>query len=133
MDCHFLLQGIFPTQGLNPGLLHCGQTLYHLSHQGSPTPLKQAAKVPREASIYILCRPLYGYTASPSRVMVLLSRKREQILGVSQQSWLTPLFLTWQCHLSSIPVVLRNSEMMCRIQYIFVNKRLNSWFFHLTG
>ena len=32
----YLLQGIFPTQGLNPGLLHCGQILYHLSHQGSP-------------------------------------------------------------------------------------------------
>ena len=29
-----LLQGIFPTQGLNPGLLHCRQILYHLSHQG---------------------------------------------------------------------------------------------------
>ena len=33
--CHFLLQEIFPTQGLNPGLLHCRQTLYHLIHQGS--------------------------------------------------------------------------------------------------
>ena len=33
--CHFLLQGIFPTQGLNLGLLHCRQTLYHLSHQES--------------------------------------------------------------------------------------------------
>ena len=32
---HFLLQGIFPTQGLNPGLPHCGQTLYPLSHRGS--------------------------------------------------------------------------------------------------
>ena len=30
---HFLLQGIFPTQGLNPGVLHCRQILYHLSHQ----------------------------------------------------------------------------------------------------
>ena len=30
-----LLQGIFPTQGSNPGLLHCRQILYHLSHQGS--------------------------------------------------------------------------------------------------
>ena len=29
-----LLQGIFPTQGLNPGLLHCRQILKHLSHQG---------------------------------------------------------------------------------------------------
>ena len=35
VDCHFLLQGIFRTQGLNPGLLHRRQTLYHLSHQGS--------------------------------------------------------------------------------------------------
>ena len=34
MDCHFLLQGIFPTQGLNPGLPHCRQTLCHLSHWG---------------------------------------------------------------------------------------------------
>ena len=34
--CHFLLQGIFPTQGSNPGLPHCRQTLYHLSHKGSP-------------------------------------------------------------------------------------------------
>ena len=31
-----LLQGIFPTQGLNPGLPHCRQILYQLRHQGSP-------------------------------------------------------------------------------------------------
>ena len=32
--CHSFLQGIFPTQGLNPGLLHCKWILYHLSHLG---------------------------------------------------------------------------------------------------
>ena len=31
----FLLQGIFPTQGSNPGLPHCRCILYQLSHQGS--------------------------------------------------------------------------------------------------
>ena len=31
-----LLQGIFPSQGLNVGFLHCRRILYHLSHQGSP-------------------------------------------------------------------------------------------------
>ena len=31
-----LLQGIFPTQGLNPGLPHRRRILYHLSHQRSP-------------------------------------------------------------------------------------------------
>ena len=30
------LQNIFPTQGSNPGLLHCRQILYKLSHQESP-------------------------------------------------------------------------------------------------
>ena len=30
------LQGIFPTQGLNPGVPHCRWILYQLSHQGSP-------------------------------------------------------------------------------------------------
>ena len=32
VGCHALLQGIFPTQGSNPGLLHCRQILYHLNH-----------------------------------------------------------------------------------------------------
>ena len=36
VGCHFLLQRIFPTQGLNLDLLHCRQMLYHLSHQESP-------------------------------------------------------------------------------------------------
>ena len=35
MGSHFLLQEIFPTQGLNPGLPHCRRILYRLSHQGS--------------------------------------------------------------------------------------------------
>ena len=38
VGCHFLLQGIFPTQGLNSGLPHCKQMLYRLSHQGSFPP-----------------------------------------------------------------------------------------------
>ena len=33
---HSLLQGIFPTQGLNLGLLHWMQSFYCLNHQGSP-------------------------------------------------------------------------------------------------
>ena len=32
VGCHSLLQGIFLTQGLNPGLLHCRRILYCLSH-----------------------------------------------------------------------------------------------------
>ena len=36
VGCNFILQRIFPTQGLNLDLLHYRQILYHLSHQGSP-------------------------------------------------------------------------------------------------
>ena len=38
-----LLQGIFPTQGSNPGLLHCRWILYQLSHKGSPRILEWVA------------------------------------------------------------------------------------------
>ena len=36
VGCHALLQGIFPTHGSNPCLLHCRQILYQLSYQVSP-------------------------------------------------------------------------------------------------
>ena len=36
VGCHALLQGIFPTEGLNPGLPHCRQFLYCLNSQGNP-------------------------------------------------------------------------------------------------
>ena len=38
-----LLQGIFPTEGLNSGLPHCRQILYQLSHKGSPRILEWVA------------------------------------------------------------------------------------------
>ena len=41
MVCHVLLQGIFLTQGLNPGLQHCRWILYHLSHQWWGDTVKQ--------------------------------------------------------------------------------------------
>ena len=43
VGCHAFLQGIFPIQELNPGLLHCRWILYHLSHQGSPRILEWVA------------------------------------------------------------------------------------------
>ena len=39
----FSLQGIFPTQGLNPGFPHYRQILYQLSHKGSPRILERVA------------------------------------------------------------------------------------------
>ena len=36
VDCHAFLQGIIPTQGSSPGLLHCRWIFYPLSHHRSP-------------------------------------------------------------------------------------------------
>ena len=43
VDSLSLFQGIFPTQGSNPGLMHCKQILYHRSHKGSPRILEWVA------------------------------------------------------------------------------------------
>ena len=43
VDALSLLQGLFPTQGLNPGLQHCRWILYQLSHKGSPRILEWVA------------------------------------------------------------------------------------------
>ena len=43
VGCHALLQGIFPIQGLNPGLPHCRRILYQLSHKGNPRILEWVA------------------------------------------------------------------------------------------
>ena len=42
---HVLHQGIFQTHGLNPGLPHCRQIFYHLSHQGSPRILTEVVSL----------------------------------------------------------------------------------------
>ena len=44
VGCHSPLQGIFPTEGLNPGLLHCRWILYHLSHQEAPKQAESSSK-----------------------------------------------------------------------------------------
>ena len=43
MSCHALLQGIFPTEGLNPDVPHFRWIIYCLSHQGSPRILQWVA------------------------------------------------------------------------------------------
>ena len=54
-----LLQGIFPTQGSNPGLSHCRQILYQLSHKGSPLMVCIIQKNQREEAFFNIdqCRP----------------------------------------------------------------------------
>ena len=59
MDCRSLLQGIFPTQGSNPGLPRCRRILYQLSHKGSPRILEWVAAAAKSLqSCPTLCDPI---------------------------------------------------------------------------
>ena len=56
VSCHAFFQGIFPTQGLNSGTLHCRWILYHLGQQGSPKIIYQFSSVAQ--SCPTVCNPM---------------------------------------------------------------------------
>ena len=84
MDYHFLLQGIFPTQGLNLGLPHCRQTLYCLSHQGSPVHSLGQVKISVLSEILILdLFPGSIYLKPVFEVGGGMEREEDKCLGLS--------------------------------------------------
>ena len=63
-------RGIFPTQGLNPGISHCRQTLYHLSHQGSfPRHINNWASCPLWFSCFIPSGTIGNFLLFPSSIL----------------------------------------------------------------
>ena len=75
-----LLQGIFPTQGSNPGLLHCRQILYQLSYEGSLIPL--------EVRALLIC---------PQRVLGFISLKASNsfnVVSLAGMCFTDPFFTT---------------------------------------
>ena len=80
-----LLQGIFPTQGSNPGLLHCRRILYDLSHKRSPRTLKWVAYTFRGSS-----QPKNGTGGRPSQVDFLPT----ELSGKTWACWIWSL-LCW--------------------------------------
>ena len=99
MGCHFLLQGIFPTQGLNPGLLHCRHILYRLSYKGSllhyrsfknrPVFPLMAISFPKKSCRYLIKRAAHWF----SRHQVNSTSQRIFETLKSPQRSLTNVFL----------------------------------------
>ena len=54
-----LPQGTFPIQGMNPGLLHCRQILYHLSHQEAPIAHRSPSYIYKYTIIQSFCKYVY--------------------------------------------------------------------------
>ena len=73
VSCHFLLQGIFPTQGSNPGLLHCRQTLYPLSQMPSFLHRSLLPTVTAQLLLHSVCRPHWvpwNHTSIPTSAII---------------------------------------------------------------
>ena len=86
-----LLQRIFPTQGSNPGLPHCRQILYHLSHQGRPESESESCSV---VSYSLQPRGLYSPWNSPGLNTGVGSLSLLQGIFPTQGS--NPRLLHWQ-------------------------------------
>ena len=73
---HFLLQVIFPSWGLNPGLPHCRQILYQLNHREAQLTWKRCTVIKHEGKLKILMwkRDLHIHTCwEPLRKIILIS------------------------------------------------------------
>ena len=93
---HSLLQGIFPTQGSNSGLLHYRQILYQLSHKGSPRVLEWVAYPFSRGS----SRPR-NRTRSPALRADSLPTEppgKPKNTGMGSLSLLQEIFLTQECN-----------------------------------
>ena len=93
VGCHAFLQGIFLTQGSNPGLPHCRWIPYHLSHQGSPSYISYILYI-----FSFLHRSVGKESAYVSQICSRLENPRDKgawwaaVYGITQsQTWLKQL------------------------------------------
>ena len=107
VGCHALLQGIFPIQGLNPGVWHCRRILYHLSHQGSPRilewvpyPFPRGSSHTRHRTGVSCCQLSWGRERQAKQS----SREPGHIMGASYIKWVeTAPLASWQRLVTLLP------------------------------
>ena len=94
VDSLSVLQGIFSTQGSNPGLPHCRQILYQLSHKGSGPFLKSLLNLVQYCFCFMFlffvheaCEILVPYPGTKPTPCALDSSLNHWTPGKSQVLW----------------------------------------------
>ena len=83
VGCHALLQGIFPTQGSNPGLPHCRWILCHPNHQGSPVSLDKLQEIVKDREAWHAV--VHGVTKSQTRLSSWTSTAKQRLFYLRHQ------------------------------------------------
>ena len=117
-----LLQGIFPTQGSNPGLWHCRQVLYKLSHKGKSknlqTSLSQATAKTQDCLFLIILIRFYGAEVFKSHDCV--EAKSQNDLAIHLESFIETchrsiFFQALNLHIATYFIV-QCSNFLCYLQ-----------------
>ena len=90
LGCHSLLQGIFPTQGSNLGLLHCRQSLNWRSHQGIPNCVDKKSEC---VSLSVMSNSVWPRGLQPARLFCPWNSPGKNT-GVGSHSLLQGIFPT---------------------------------------
>ena len=98
----------FPTQGSNPGLVHCRQILYHLSHQGHPVYHDYAMVTQPISSPF----PFTEFSFS-----FLFFRNTLAVLDV----------LEGRTHTISLPINLQTVFLVAEDKWLLVESKTNQW------
>ena len=122
IGCHFLLQGIFLTQGSNLGLLHCRQTIYHLSHQRRISKVIYLIGVIAQSSLTI-CDPVDFSPPGSSARGIFQARILEQIaISYSWRSF-------WPRDWTSVPCISCISREMEKLSKLYSEMGLSNLLF----
>ena len=117
-----LLQGIFPTQGSNPGLLHCRRILYQLSHKENPRilqwvmyPFSSRSSWPRNWT-KVSCisdRFFTNWAIREAKAVPKLVYGRDGLFLTNPQRFTTTVFIT------NLPRFRYDSRGCTRISFVF--------------
>ena len=130
VGCHFLLHRIFPTQGSNPGLPHCRQTLYCLSHQGSQFKIRSYWLVwilKPMADVLIKREDTHGHTPRIGHMKTEVETCDKGFPGPAGRHW------TWEKAMEESPLEsLWGGRVCSRLHFVLLasrTQRLNFCYF----
>ena len=94
-DCHFLLQGIFLTQGSNLGLPYCRQMLYRLSHQGNLDSIVKSRDITLSTKVCLFKAMVFPVVVYGCESWTIKKAECQRIDAFELWSWRRLLRVSW--------------------------------------